>query len=114
MHFGEQGWVAERSFAHDLGFGGKVDLFAPGIVLDVKTQDFLDPKTVKVYDEHVIQLAAYRVGLGMPDARCANVYASRTHPDQIVIHEWEPKDIERGWEMFCSLLKFWQLKTGHQ
>tara|TARA_R110000868_G_scaffold353530_1_gene614749 strand:+ start:693 stop:1451 length:759 start_codon:yes stop_codon:yes gene_type:complete len=114
VHFGEQGWVAERSFAHDLGFGGKVDMFASGVVVDIKTQDFLDPKTVKVYDEHVIQLAAYRVGLGMPAARCANVYVSRTHPDQVVVYEWEQKDIERGWEMFCSLLKFWQIKTGHQ
>lgn len=113
-YFGEQGWVAERSFAHELGFGGKVDLFAPGFVLDVKTQDFSDPKSVKVYDEHVIQLAAYRVGLGMPAARCANVYVSRTHSDLVVIHEWQPDSIERGWKMFCSLLNFWQLKTGYQ
>lgn len=114
VHFGERGWVAERSFAHDLGFGGKADLFAPGFVVDIKTQDFHDPKAVKIYDDHVIQLAAYRVGLGMPDARCANVYVSRTHSDQVFIHEWSQEDIARGWEMFCCLLKFWQLKTGHQ
>lgn len=114
VYFGEQGWVAERSFAHELGFGGKVDLFAPGLVVDIKTQDFSDPKAVKIYDEHVIQLAAYRIGLGMPDARCANVYVSRTHPDVVFVHEWQPDSIERGWKMFCALLNFWQLKTFHK
>lgn len=113
-HFGEQGWVAERSFAHELGFGGKADLFAPGFVLDVKTQDFTDPKDVKIYDDHLIQLAAYRVGLGMPGARCANVYISRNIPALVEIHEWQPEDLARGWSMFAALLNFWQLKTGHQ
>lgn len=111
LHFGEHGWIAERSFAHELGFGGKVDLFAPGFVLDVKTQDFHDPKLVKIYDDHAIQLAAYRVGLGMPNARCANVYVSRTHPDVVFVHEWSSDSLDRSWKMFCSLLNFWQLKT---
>lgn len=114
LHFGEQGWVSERSFAHEFGFGGKCDLFAPGFVLDIKTQDFTDPKAVKIYDEQLMQLAAYRVGLGMPSARCANVFVSRTQPGLVSIHEWEEKDILRGWEMFSALLKFWQLKTGYQ
>lgn len=114
VQFGEQGWVAERSFSHDMGFGGKVDLYAPGFVLDIKTQDFSDVKSIKIYDEHIIQLAAYRVGLGMPTARCANVFVSRDHPGLVTIHEWSEEEIARGWEMFCSLLKFWQLKTGHQ
>ena len=114
VYFGEHGWVAERSFAHEFGFGGKVDLHAPGYVLDIKTQDFADAKHIKIYDEHVIQLAAYRIGLGMPAAKCANVFASRTHPNLVAVHEWEEAEIQRGTEMFFALLKLWQLKTGHQ
>lgn len=114
VHFGEQGWVAERSFSHELGFGGKCDLFAPGIVLDVKTQDFSDATAVKVYDEHLIQLAAYRVGLGMPQARGANVFVSRNRPGVVSIHEWSAEDLDRGWSMFAALLNFWQLKTKYQ
>jgi hypothetical protein len=30
--FGDLQWTAERAFAHEAGFGGKVDLFAPGVV----------------------------------------------------------------------------------
>jgi hypothetical protein len=111
--FGEHGWIAERSFAHELGFGGKCDLFAPGFVLDIKTQDFTDVKSIKTYDEHLMQLAAYRVGLGMPAARCANVIVSRGEP-LVVIHEWSEDQLQRGWQMFSTLLKFWQLKTGYQ
>jgi hypothetical protein len=58
--YGHQPWVAERSFCHELGFGGKVDLHAPGFVVDVKTKEFADPAKIDGYDEHRMQLAAYR------------------------------------------------------
>lgn len=119
-HFGLHGWVAERSFAHEMGFGGKCDLHAPGrpdfdgIVADVKTKDFDDIKKVEGYDDHLMQLSAYRVGLGIPKARCANVFVSRSVPGLSVVKEWSAEDLDRGWLMFCSLLKFWQLKNQHQ
>lgn len=113
--FGLHGWIAERSFAHEMGFGGKCDLHSPqGVVIDVKTKEFTDPKKVDGYDEHLMQLAAYRVGLGMPQARCANVFVSRSVPGLTVVKEWSADDLNRGWEMFCALLKFWQLKNQHQ
>jgi len=56
--FGMQPWVAERAFAHEAGYGGKVDLHAPGFVVDVKTKEFTDPSKVDGYDEHLMQLAA--------------------------------------------------------
>lgn len=113
--FGLHGWIAERSFAHEMGFGGKCDLHSPqGIVIDVKTKEFTDPAKVDGYDEHLMQLAAYRVGLGMPQARCANVFVSRSVPGLTVVKEWSADDLNRGWEMFCALLKFWQLKNQHQ
>lgn len=117
--FGLHGWIAERSFAHELGFGGKCDLHAPallngdGIVIDVKTKDFSDPAKVDGYDEHLMQLAAYRVGLGIPKARCANVFVSRSVPGLSVVKEWSAEDLDRGWLMFESILKFWQLKNQH-
>ena len=111
--FGEHGWVSERSFCHDLGFGGKLDLHTEGFVLDVKSKEFGPDDSIAAYDEHLMQLAAYRVGIGQPEARCANVFVSRTHPGLTVVLEWEKEDLDRGWGMFCALLKFWQLKNKH-
>ena len=118
--FGDHKWVCERAFAHELGYGGKVDMFTEspedskvGIILDVKTKEFFDPDKVDAYDEHLMQLAAYRVGLGMTRARCANVFVSRGIPGMTKIIEWSPDDLERGWSMFARLLEFWQLKNKY-
>ena len=113
-HYGARNWVAERAFAHEMGFGGKVDLHSEGIVIDIKTKDFSDPSKVVPYDEHLMQLAAYRVGLGMPEARCANVFISRTNPDLAVVTEWAEEDLQRGWKMFTALLSFWQYKSQYE
>jgi hypothetical protein len=113
-HFGEAVWISERSFSHEFGFGGKCDLFCAGTlnaVVDIKTKEFTDPKKVEGYDEHLMQLAAYRVGLGIPNARCANVFVSRNVPNLVVIKEWDEEDLVRGWKMFLALLEFWQLKN---
>jgi hypothetical protein len=113
-HYGAKNWIAERAFAHEMGFGGKVDLHSDGIVIDIKTKDFSDPSKVVPYDEHLMQLAAYRVGLGMPEARCANVFISRTNPDLAVVTEWAEEDLQRGWKMFTALLSFWQYKNQYE
>ena len=115
--FGNIKWECEKSFAHELGFGGKCDMLntdGEGIVLDIKTKDFSDVSKPLWYEDHMIQLAAYRKGLGFPKARCANVFVSRTNPDLAVIHEWAEDDIKRGWEMFRNLLSYWQIKNQHE
>lgn len=113
-YFGMQPWISERPFAHELGYGGKVDLHSPnGIVVDIKTKEFFDLSKVDAYDEHLIQLSAYRVGLGMPEARGANVFVSRSKPGLVKIVEWTEEDLQRGWKMFVALLTFWQLKNKH-
>jgi hypothetical protein len=61
-----------------------------------------------------MQLSAYRVGLGISKARCANVFVSRSVPDLVVVKEWSLEDLDRGWEMFVNLLQFWQLKNSHK
>jgi hypothetical protein len=91
--FPAQKWQVENSFAIELGFGGKVDLFAypsesfpNGLVLDFKTKDFGPDDKVDAYDENLMQLSAYRVGLKMENAVCANVFVSRSHPGLVKIH----------------------------
>ncbi len=106
--FGNQEWRPEKSFAHPLNFGGKVDLHGDNVVIDFKTKEKVDEKTT-VYEEHVMQLAAYREGLGMPNAACANVFVDQKGNVKIITHP--EKDLKKGWEMFQTLLKFYQIKN---
>lgn len=112
--FGEQEWIAERSFGHELGFGGKCDLHCPTAVVDIKTKEFGPDDKVDGYDEHLMQLAAYRIGLGLTQARCANIFVSRTHPGTVYLKEWTEEEIQKGWAMFSCLLEFWQIKNNHR
>lgn len=106
-------WWAEKSFSHGLGFGGKVDLHCSGFVCDFKTKEFGPDDDLKTWDEHAMQLAAYREGLKMPNARAAVCYVSVSHPGVARLIEIEPSELERGWECFKSLLSFWQAKNRY-
>ena len=112
--YGEQDWVSEQSFCHPQGFGGKVDLHCKAAVVDIKTKAFGPQDDPQGYDEHLMQLSAYRQGLLLPSARCANLFVSTTHPNLVSIYEWTPEDADRGWEMFEALLRFWQVKNNHR
>jgi len=119
QHFGECKWASEKSFGHPLGFGGKIDLHTrdgDGVVIDFKTKEFTSEEAEKLtgFDENVMQLSAYRVGLELPKARCANVFVSVTEPGLVKIVEWQPNEIERGWAMFDALRQFWFAKSGLQ
>lgn len=110
-------WAPEASFGNE-NFGGKVDLSlhdedlcSGGLVVDFKTKEFDFGDKVAVYDEHLMQLAAYRVGLGLPKARCANAFISTTNVGLVHIHEWSDEELERGWSMFECLMKYWRLKN---
>lgn len=107
-------WRAERSFASPLGYGGKVDLSCSVGVLDFKTKEFGPDSKLDVYDEHFMQLAAYRHGLGIPQARCAIVYVSVTNPGLARLIEIEQDDLTKGWKMFYSLLQFWKARCGFE
>lgn len=103
-------WVAEKSFAHESGYGGRVDLHSPstGIVIDYKGKDgdFTDGKRLH-YDQHY-QLAAYQDGLILPRTQCANIFVSRTHPGRVAFHVWSVEDIEYGAEYFRLALALWK------
>ena len=112
-HFGKVTWSSEKSFGHELGFGGKCDLHADNIVVDIKTKEG-DLQNVDIYAEHGMQLAAYREGFGMPTARCANIFVSSTHPGIVKLIQHDSDDLDRYWKMFVKLLEFWQLKNSHK
>lgn len=130
---GVNDWVAEKSFAHPLGYGGKVDVHSPstGIVADYKTKpgDFSDGKKL-AWDQN-IQLAAYQVGLLLAGCdsissdsdphdpvlnrswpvkftQCANIFVSRTHPGAVASHVWSADEVAHGWSVFEAALTLWK------
>jgi len=108
-------WIAEASFAHESGFGGKVDLHSPstGITVDYKGKDgdFTDGKRL-AYDQHW-QLGAYQRGLELPHAPCANIFFSRTHPGKVASHVWTADEVEAGAQVFFAALGLWKLLKGY-
>jgi len=108
-HFGAQQWAAEASFAHPQGFGGKIDLNGSNVVIDFKSK-VGDISKVKPYHEQIMQLAAYRVGLGMPDARCANVYFNETGDVTLVEHT--PDQLDDAFSCFQCLLQYYKIKNN--
>jgi len=113
--------LVEQPFAHPLGFGGKVDLFctAPWFVADFKTKEFGPDDDLKTWDEHAMQLGAYREGMRPPvepgeKVRGAIVYVSTTHPGVARAIELPEEHLQKGWTMFYSLLHFWQAKNTYR
>jgi len=109
-HFGDQTWCAEASFARD-GYGGKVDLHCEDdehIVIDFKTKEGSLDK-VTSYPEHLMQLAAYRNGLCLYGARCANVFVNEQGDVKIIEHSEE--DLSRAMICFNHLLAFYRIKN---
>lgn len=106
-------WCAESSFAHPLGFGGKCDLSSKGWVIDFKTKEFAADADLSTWDEHAMQLAAYREGLGLHKARCAIVYVSTTTPGLAKVLEIPEDELARGWTMFNALLHYWSAKNKY-
>jgi len=111
----EPEWISELSFSHPFGFGGKVDLSSHThkIVLDFKSKLGSDASKFYKYNEHLMQLAAYRNGLGIPRAQCYDLYFSSTTPGVLELHEWKESELNKGWKMFKCLLKFWQINNDY-
>ncbi len=111
---------AEKSFAHELGFGGKVDLNGDHqkrdftFVVDFKTKEFGPNDKLSTWPEQEMQLAAYREGLKLPKAHCAICYVSVSLPGMSRLIEIEEPDLVRGWDCFRALLDFWQAKSRYR
>lgn len=115
--------VAERSFTATEGYGGAVDLsftVGGGVIIDFKTKDMYEHegklytnkgKEIKqiAYDEHVMQLAAYRRGLGLPAAKVYNLFLSRDNPSVYKLVEWAEHEVEWGDAAFMSVFEAWKL-----
>jgi hypothetical protein len=108
-------WIAEASFACDLGYGGKVDLYSPstGIVVDFKSKDLAPGEKKKLAYDQNYQLAAYSRGLGLRPNVCANIFVSRTHPGHAEMHVWNKDEVLAGWRVFSSALACWQAIKGY-
>lgn len=107
--FNGQKWISEDSFGHREGFGGKIDLYSKaGIILDFKTKakDIVDRKSL--YFDYCIQLAAYRLGLDLPKAKCYNLIISTTKPGTLYLHRWSEEDLQKGLRTFRLMLSLWK------
>jgi hypothetical protein len=113
--FGPQPWSPERSFSSSLGFGGKLDACAPGIVIDFKTKDFEASDTIKGYDEQQMQLAAYGIGLNedLDGLIALNLFISTQQPGLICPIYWNKDQLHTGWRMFDCLLSYWMLRNDY-
>lgn len=107
--------AVEKSFASPLGYGGKVDLHSRDLnfVCDFKTKEFTEETDKLAWDEHIIQLEAYRHGLGMPTARMINVFISTSIPGLVRVVEHEDKD-GKYMDVFKACLAFWQVLKGYK
>ena len=105
-------WQPERNFVSD-GFGGQVDLSGNGWLIDFKSKQSADKfKPGKMaYDDHRMQLAAYRMGLNMPTARCSNVFICLEN-GEVDFHEHTEAELDKGWKLFQHCLAIWQLQNG--
>lgn len=103
--------MAEQMIASPLGYAGCVDLVLDGWIIDYKTK--LEASKFKpgkmVYDEHVIQLAAYRKEIN-PSARCANIFIC-IETGEVDFHEHPEDELQRGWKIFDYALQIWKLKN---
>jgi hypothetical protein len=89
-------------------YGGKVDLHDSTYLIDIKTTE-KDVADLKTWDDHAMQLAAYDFGLGNRGRKCGILYINYKAESRLI---WlEPKELEKGWKMFCALLNFWYAKN---
>jgi hypothetical protein len=109
-------WDAERTFASPLGYAGKTDLSAPGIVLDFKTKPFdaESDLTKLAWPEMAMQIVAYAQGLyPSEDCVCGNVFVSTTVAGLTHLHIWSEDDLDRAYRKFMALLEYWKADRGY-
>lgn len=105
---------AEHSFAHKLGYGGKIDWHSRETVVtcDFKFRAIQREDVNKrfAFESHHMQLEAYTRGIEMPNALRVNLFISTEVPGLIICHEWPKEDWDDQWEAFRLLLRLWQIR----
>lgn len=101
---------SEVSFCNP-SYAGQADLVNDHWVIDFKTkQESSKFKPGKMaYDEHRLQLAAYRMGLGKPNARTANVFIC-LEDGQVSFEEHLQLDLHKAELIFNHCVEIWHLK----
>lgn len=116
QRYGLAGWEAEQSFGHELGYGGKIDLRRPQIIMDFKGKDYEPDKTAKdwAFPNHCMQLVAYADGSGYTKPDCVSVFFCRNKPGiKPVVREWDDAEIVQQREAFRLLLRLWQIRRDY-
>ena len=112
-------WIPEASFAHRHGFGGRVDLHGHDgkgnyVIIDYKTKDKEDLAKVEQYDDHKIQLAAYQVGLQLPEStRRFNLFISVHEESLGECKLVECKQFDKFRNLFYALMNVYQIKNNY-
>lgn len=106
-------WLPEKSFADPSGYGCKIDLVSPEVIIDFKTKEFSDTTKKLAWDDHAMQLSANRRATGHLQAKCANVFVSTLVPGLVHIHEWEEEDLGRALRKFDALLAYWKADRNY-
>lgn len=101
---------AEHSFACELGYGGKTDLFTrePELIADFKSKDTIEDGKQLAWGNHIMQLAAYAKGLGLKNPRAMNVFVG-INDKKVRVYEYRQEDLEQAWRKFQCLLSYWYL-----
>jgi hypothetical protein len=104
-------WASETSFAWGARYGGKVDIHTDGYVVDFKTTE-KPMDSLKTWDEHALQLAAYDMGLNNGlTSQCGILYINVHTAESRIL--WIPsEEITRGWKCFKALLDYYYAKSG--
>lgn len=106
-HFGPVEWRVERTFySAQHGYGGKIDMMGAGRIVDLKTID-KPLSSARLWPEHLQQIAAYGVGLGLAPLAGGICFLSIPEERAIVVEATTP-ELGRGWEMFAGLLAYWR------
>ncbi len=112
-------WIAEASFAHTKGFGGRVDLHGHDdkgnyVIIDFKTKDKTSMEDMVQYDRHKIQLAAYQEGLQLPaNTRRFNLFISVHNDSPGEFSLIECTNLDKYRNIFYALVNLWQAKNSY-
>jgi len=109
---GSKDFIAEKSFSTPF-YGGSLDLYnGKDWIIDYKTKQTKDKfKPGKMcFQDHSIQLSAYREGLGLTNAKCANVFVC-LEDGQIDFHVHSEEELKKGKNLFHHALQIWYIRN---